>query len=224
MKSLLTVTAFADSYDLTVLETAKLELGVTGNDKDDQITLLIHQVSNAISTLCDRVFAEETVSEVFRLNSGSVGRGHSWLREEGSIEGLILRRRPISSIVSVVEDVATVDSGEYECNFDSGVLYRLTSSDIRTTWTASKITVVYVSGYLLLDNLPYDIEKACLLWLKSLYAQSRRIDTSVKVEDVPDLMRREWFDPLRASTKSVVYDPPPEVMMLIAPYIESAIR
>ena len=222
MQSLLTVTSLADSYDLTDLDTVKLELGIGDSSQDVQLVRLIHQVSNAISTLCDQVFAEETVSEVFRLNSGSVGRWRSWYRNEDSIEKLILRRRPISSVISVIEDGITVDSGEYECDFGAGFLFRLASSDFRTSWIANKITVNYVSGYLLLDGLPYDLEKACLLWIKSLWAQNRRKDLSVKVEDVPDLMRREFFD--SSKLFAMGSEPPPEVMVLLNPYIEAAIR
>jgi len=220
MQSLLTVTTQASSYDLTVLETVKSELNITDNSKDEKLSLLIHQVSSAISTICDRVFAEETVSEVFRLNSGIVGRFRPWGRYESSIEALVLRRRPISNVISVIEDGITVPSTEYECNYDAGLLFRLTDNDFRQTWTANKLTINYTSGYFLLDDLPFDIEKACLLWIKFLYSQNLRLDTSVKVEDVPDLMRIEFFDPLRSKT----YDPPPEVMMLLDPYIEAAIR
>ncbi len=225
MQSLLTVTSQADSYDLTTLETAKLELGISPSDstQDEKIVLLIHQVSSAISTLCDRVFAQEEVREVFRLNSGSVGRFRSWARHEESIEGLILRRRPISSITTLTEDEVVVDSSEYECDLGTGILYRLTDSDFRMTWLANKITVDYVSGFVLLSGLPFDIEKACLIWLKSLYANMQRRDLNVKVEDVPDLMRREYFD-RGMINKSVVYDPPNEVMVLISPYMEAAIR
>jgi hypothetical protein len=221
MRSILTVVSSASSYDLTDLTTVKLELGISDNDQDELLSLLIRQASSAISNLCDRVFLTETVQEVFRINSGNVGRWHYWVREEGNIEGLILRRRPISSIIDVIEDTITVDSSEYECNFDTGLLYRLTSDDFRTIWTANKITVDYVSGWDF-EDLPADLSKACLLWVKSLKAQLKRSDTTVKVEDVPDVMRKEFFDPSRTSVS--VFDPPPEVMMLLNPYIEVAIR
>ncbi len=221
MQSILTVTSFASSYDLTDLTTVKLELGISDNEQDELLSLLIRQASSAISNLCDRVFLTETVQEVFRLNSGNVGRWHSWVREEGVIEGLILRRRPITSIVDVIEDTLTVDSSEYECNFGAGILYRLTNDDFRRTWNSNKITVDYISGWDF-EDLPSDLSKACLLWVKSLKAQLLRSDTSVKVEDVPDLMRKEFFDPSRSSVN--VFDPPPEVMVLLSPYIEVAIR
>jgi hypothetical protein len=222
-QSLLTVTTLADSYDLTSLETVKEELGINLTDtiQDSRLTRLIHETSKAISTICDRIFAEETVSEVFRLGQLKTGDG----RLGGYVqESLILRRRPISSIVSVVEDDVTVDSAEYECDFQSGLLYRLTTEDFRTGWSANKITVNYISGWLLLDDLPYDIERACLLWIKSFYAQSRRSDVLVRVEDVPGLMRKEYFSNSQLNPSAKGYDPPAEVMVLLSSYIEIAIR
>lgn len=221
MQSLLTVIAEASSYDLTSLAAAKTELKITNNTQNSEIELLIHQVSGAISKICDRVFAEETVSEVFRFYGTQSWDG----RIGGNVKSsLILRRRPISSIVSVTEDDVVVASDEYECDFNSGILYRLTTEDYRRGWSASKITVSYIAGWELLDGLPYEVEKACLLWIKSLWSQMNRKDLSVRVEDVPGLMRKEYFSNSQLSTITKSYDPPPEVMVLLAPYIEKAIR
>lgn len=223
MQSLLTVMTFADSYDLTVLETAKKELKIEDSSKDNDVAFLIHQVSSAISTICDRTFAKETVQEVFRLNSGIGFSFSSWHGGGSGVEtlreNLILRRRPISVINSVTEDEGVVDPSQYECDTGTGLLYRLSDQDFRMGWRSNKITVNYDAGYLLLDDLPYDIEKACLLWMKNLYAQGLRSDLGVKVEDVPDLLRTEYFDPNRLKAL-----PPPEVMTLLNPYIETAIR
>lgn len=223
MQSLLTVTSFASSYDLTVLETVKEELGINSSDTSQDVRLarLIHETSNAISTICNRVFAEENVSEVFRM-----GVVKSWDGQVGGCvqNSLILQRRPISSIINVIEDGITADSDEYECNFESGIIYRLTSEDFRTSWSANKITVNYVAGWYLLDDLPYDIERACLLWIKSFDAQQKRSDSLVRVEDVPGLMRKEYFSSNQINPIVKGYDPPPEVMVLLAPYIEIAIR
>ncbi len=219
MQSLLTVTNPASSYNLVSLSMVKSELNINDSSQDDRFKLLIKQTSSAISTICDRIFLKETIQEVFRLNSGRVGRWHSWVREENPLESLILRRRPIASVVDVIEDSITVDSNQYETDLGAGLIYRLTDLDHRTTWLANKITIDYISGYTF-DNLPSDLQKACLLWIKSFYASSKRLDVGIKVEDAPDLMRTEYFDPNRFHN----YDPPPEVMMLLNPYIESAIR
>ena len=51
MKRLITVTDFATSYDLTVLDTVKSELGIeiSDNSRNDELTRWIHQASDAIA-------------------------------------------------------------------------------------------------------------------------------------------------------------------------------
>jgi hypothetical protein len=226
MQSLLSVTTPANNYLLTSLANLKLELGVNDNSQDARLNLLIKQVSSAISVICDRVFAKETVSEVFRLSGSGSNFDRTWT--SGSAETvrncLILRRRPIVEIVSVNIDGTDLTTSEYEVDFGAGLLYRLTDNDVRIGWYGLKVSVSYSSGYTLLDELPSEIELACMLWIKSLRAQINRSDNSIKVEDAPDLMRREYFDPLRSITSGSAYNPPPEVMILLSPYIEAAIR
>lgn len=227
MQSLLTVTTPASSYLLTSLSNIKLELGIKDNSQDDRLNLLIKQTSSAISTICDRVFAKESVSEVFRLGgtSSAFGRWRSSGGAEMTRESLILRRRPLVEITNVIEDGVTLTANEYEIDYGAGLLYRLTNNDIRIGWYGIKTSVSYSAGWVLLDGLPSEIELACMLWIKSLRAQINRSDNSIKVEDAPDLMRREYFDPLRSMSSSISpYDPPPEVMVLLSPYIEVAIR
>lgn len=222
MQSLLTVTTAASSYDLTTLAAAKLELGITDNLQNDQIEALITQISSAMSKICDRVFAEETIQEVFRY-SGS----RSWdnrVTDESVKRSLILRRRPISFITSVTEDDVVIDATEYECDFGAGILYRLTAEGYRQTFSAHKTTVIYTAGWELLDDLPKEIERTCLLWIKSVWASIKRKDLSVRVEDVPGLLRKEYFLNTQMSNQTKGYDPPPEVMVLLSPYIEKAIR
>lgn len=220
MQSLLTVTKKSDSYDLTILETVKNELNIKDNSQDKKLELLIHQTSGAISTICNRIFAEETVSEVFRLHAGRVGRWHSWGREELSVETLVLRRRPISSIISVIEDGMQLLTTEYETNFEAGLLCRLTGSDFRAAWYANKITVSYIAGYVLLETLPYDLERACLLWVKANYIQDRRRDLGIRSEEVPGVINQTFFDRNSSNPNS----PPPEVMVLLNPYMEIGVR
>src|SRR5215475_13912021 len=56
----------ADNFDLLTLEEAKLMLGVTETDEDASIQLLITTYSDVVATLCNRVFAKETMRETVR--------------------------------------------------------------------------------------------------------------------------------------------------------------
>ncbi len=224
MQSLLTVMTPASDYLLTNLANLKLELGINDNSQDQRLNLLIKQVSSAISGVCDRVFAKEIISEVFRISGTSSSFGR-WRDTGAEIhrESLVLRRRPVNEIVSITQDDISLLTTEYEFDKGAGLLYRLTDNDVRIGWYGIKITVDYSAGWKLLDELPSEIELAAMLWIKSLRAQINRSDNSIKVEDAPDLMRREYFDPLRVNALRG-YDPPPEVMILLSPYVEAPIR
>src|SRR5450759_693293 len=97
------VTDTADTYDLTVLATVKAELGITDRDEDENLARWINQASGVIAKYCNRVFAQETLSDTFRLK---------WRECE---EILVLSRFPVSSIASVLENDATLDpASDYE--------------------------------------------------------------------------------------------------------------
>src|SRR5262245_46559089 len=57
----------ASSRDLTVLETVKVELGIQASDtsRDAYLNTLITQASQIIATYCNRIFAQETLSDHF---------------------------------------------------------------------------------------------------------------------------------------------------------------
>lgn len=216
MRSSLLVLEAAESYDLTVLETVKLECGIDNNEKDTLLAAQIHQASDAIAGECKRVFAKETVRETFRL-----GRG---FRLESAIESLSLRRFPVSEILSVKEDGIDVDSSEYELEDKAGLLYRFSATGNQESWgwgfnfqTTGVIQVEYTGGYELLAELPFNLERACVLLVKSFYADSLRSNPLIKVEDVPDVMRQEYFD----NSKETAL--PSNVLRLLKPFIKVAV-
>ena len=64
-----------------MLATVKAELGITDRSEDENLARWIKQASDAVSKHCNRVFAQETLSETFRLKC----------REDG----LLLARFPV---------------------------------------------------------------------------------------------------------------------------------
>jgi hypothetical protein len=205
MNSILTVTTPASSYDLTLVATVRTELGITNNDEDTKITGWIRQASATIAKHCNRVFASETLTETFR---GVANR-----------EILQLTRWPVSSITSITldDDEAALDSAaDYEFDGANGHVFRLVS-DLRTNWVANKIVVVYVAGYTLLAELPYDIERAAILLVKQ-YRFSAKRDPLIKSVDVFEVQRTDyvWGGSLPGSGA----DLPAEVEQLINPYCD----
>lgn len=179
ISSSLTVVDSADSYDLTVLETVRAELGITDHSEDVNLTRWIRQASGAISAYCGgRVFAKETVSETFRA--------------ESCVNALILSRTPIASVTSVDENGSTLDATEYEVISGTGLLRRL-SNDALAYWSHGKITVVYSGGYTLLTDLPYEIERAAIV-LVTQYRASAQRDPQLRSESSDGLGSSSYFD------------------------------
>lgn len=173
-----TVTSAASSYDLTVLATVKEELGITDSSSDDLLSRLITEQSAVAATYCRRVFAQETIVDSFRLPCFSC-------------DPIILSRRPVASITSIVEDGTTLDAADYEFDATTGFVWRL-DDDERISWPAVKAVVTFVAGYELLTTLPRDIERAVLALIKRT-AFGRTRDPMAKAEEVAGIGRTEYW-------------------------------
>lgn len=200
--SLLEVLEFAPTQDLTVLETAKEELGIPPEDtsQDAKLTRWIHEASGEINAYCDRVLGRETVKETFTLD---------W---QGQLGPLPLRRWPIAFIDSVTENTfaLTVDNYRYAIN---GLLHRCYGR-----WFG-EVVVQYQAGYQLLGELPYDLERSCLLLLRYRHSVGQR-DPMVRSESVPGVYETTyWVGNVPGSDSSL----PPDVTRLLTPYKDVAI-
>lgn len=117
---MITVVTAASTYQLTTLASVKtlLSIPTTDTTKDALINMVIDQVSDIVSGICDRVFAKEVVRETLP--------GTARLR-------IILSRRPIISVSSVKLYGTVVDPSIYSIeNRDAGFLYSA------VTWMAEK--------------------------------------------------------------------------------------
>lgn len=203
MKSIVTITVPARSFDLTTKATVKTELGLTNGDEDAKILVWIRQASDAISTYCHRVFAEETVSEQFRYNVN-----------ETAPKQLLLSRFPVSDVASITEDgTLLVADTDYETDIATGIVYRLDGDDNRTTWSLAKTTAVYTAGYALMDSLPFAIERAAIILVKLFRANIDR-DPSVRQETVVGVLEQQFWVGSIGDNGAL----PPEVVSLIEPY------
>jgi hypothetical protein len=181
---MLTVITPADTYDLTILATAKADLGITGSSGDAYLQSLIQQASGEIAAFCDRVFALETVSETFAA-------GGAWWRGRPSrCAPLALARWPVVEITSVTEDDTLVSADDYTLDAAEGLLYR-TVSAIDVGWWGGDTVVVYSGGYALLGELPFDIERCCLDLVRQWY-HGRSRDPALRSEEVPGVISQSW--------------------------------
>lgn len=200
---MLTVITPAASHALTTLDAIKTELVETGTADDGWFGAAIDRASATVRSFCRRPFALETVRETIRL-SAPVG-------------ALTLARWPVVSVASVTEGGKTLAPDDYETDADTGFVHRLTGSDQRRDWPATKIVVEYAAGYILPDDpartLPEDIERAAILLVRSQWFARNR-DPLVKAEETDGVGRSEYWigGPAGGSTL------PTDVEALLLPY------
>lgn len=217
----LIVTTPADTYDLTDLATVKQELDINTTDNDDLLNRWITQASRRIQKYCDRVFSAEGVTETFRTNAGvnaSVAQFRSAIAYPNGAKSLELRRRPIVSIDSIVEDntrtlVADVD---YTYDIEAGIIYRLYNTGT-TNWPLfSKVVVEYTGGF---DPIPDDVVEACLLYLRKRWAERGRDPTlrQITIEGVGS--KTYWVStPTTSDPRNTDADLTPEVTAKLIDY------
>lgn len=184
MNSTLTVTQAATVTALTTLQRVKAELGIADGASDSILSSKISEASSDIEAQLNRVFRRETVQETF------------W-GAPFSINALVLERTPLGDIDSVVVDGEAVESSEWRADPEAGLLYRLTADGYEAAWCWSKsIVVTYAAGYLLPGEsgatLPPVIEAAAVELVAS-YWSARGRDPRVRVEDIPGVMRTEYW-------------------------------
>ncbi|PWC53271.1 phage head-tail connector protein [Azospirillum sp. TSO22-1] len=200
---MLTVVTPAASQQLTTLTAVKTELKLSGTTDDGWLGEVIDRASAAVRNHCNRIFALETVRETFRLCTPT--------------DSLILTRWPVVSIVSVTESGTTVATSGYEVEADTGILYRLTTSDRRRCWASPKIVVEYQAGYTLPGTtgatLPDDVERATMMLVKAeWYARTR--DPLVKAENVDSVLETTFWVGGFGTGATL----PPDVVALLSPH------
>jgi hypothetical protein len=172
MDSLVTVTGPASgptAFDLTTLADVKVDLGIAGPAEDATLARYISESSLQLAHACNRVFAQETLSEQFRLDEAK--------------PVLVLARRP-AAITSISEDdAAPLTNADWEMDGNGGLLYRL-EDDRRIAWTASKVVVAYSAGFDLPGGAPSDLQKAARTLVRAQWLAKGR-DPLVRSESVP---------------------------------------
>jgi chitodextrinase len=200
--SILTTVAEPESLDLTDLATVKDELGISGSADDARLTRWIHEVSSEIATHCNRQFGRGKYSEAF------------WIRQQTQLP-LALSRRPVVQVDSVTErDGSVVDPDAYTVDASAGLL----SLKPHWGWPYGKgpLTVAYQAGYILLTELPSDLERAALLMLS--YRQSARgRDPMIRGESLGNVYSAQyWVGNVPGSNGAF----PPDIAARLEPYRE----
>lgn len=196
---MLIVQTAALKTDLTTLAAVKSELGLTDGKDNEWLSLQIQVASQMVVNYLNIVEADdstvtlgqEALVETYRVHHS---RYLSRRLDSERTEYLLLSRRPVTGIASIVQDGVTLDPTEYEVD-GIGALKHL-SSDRPTDWNGNKVVVTYTAGWLLPGqtgrNLPPDIESATIGLVKAAW-YSRKRDPNVKSEDIPGVANISYF-------------------------------
>lgn len=187
---LTTVTEAAESIDLITLAVAKDELGILSGTTtyDTQIERMITQVSSAINSCCNRVFAIQSYRDQFRNTCDWLGYGNP----------LTLSSAPVAvdggglAVLTVTEDGTAVVLAEWQADLGAGFLYRLDSAGSFSSWSGSLIQVDYDAGYAV---IPDDVQAAALELLSARWNTKGR-DPTLRSINIPDVVAEAyWVDP-----------------------------
>ncbi len=209
MSSRLVITTPAADRNLLTASEMRVAVGLGSADasQDTALATLNARVSTMIARAC-RVAAAgivpvtlraETITETFRSGEAQ--------------ESLILARRPVSSIVSIIEDGETIATAFYDLDEGAGILQRL-DDDRAAMWLGEKATVVYVAGW---DTVPDDLKLAASKVAGEIFAIGSR-DPNLKRVDVVGVSEEEyWVSPTSDPLFSA------EVQSLLAPFMNASV-
>jgi hypothetical protein len=174
----------ANSYALLTLDELKAMLNVpsTNTGEDTQLQLWIDQYSDVVATMCNRVFAYETVEETWRGDLLPFDAPR-----------LFLTRYPVADAdLTAVESPrgSTLDPASYEIENSSGKLR------IEGRWT-EPVMVTYSGGYHLPDEAPQALKAATGLLIQAARLQAQ-INASKGVRLISHQDTRiQYFDPVQ---------------------------
>lgn len=199
-----TVVTPADIKALTKLETVKTDLGVSGVLEDAYLTEKINQASAAVCSYLrvpkasdgSMTLASEELAQTFRFERAD-GFPFTGVGASNPRKHLILARKPVTEVLSVVVGTAVLTSSEYEVDGAAGLLARLRSDSLSSWHDCLKVVVTFKAGWLLPDKgddrtLPYDIERAVIDLVK-LARSARTRDPMLKAIEVVDIDRKEYW-------------------------------
>src|SRR4051794_19235865 len=130
--SSISVTMPAVDRSLLTIDQLRKAVGVTDGSQDDDLMALGARVAATLSKVCGisrdgevpPTFMKETITQTTRLDYTHY---RNLFSDERPLHRLILLRRPIVSVASVVVDGEVLDPSTYEVRKGAGFLIRLNS-------------------------------------------------------------------------------------------------
>jgi hypothetical protein len=223
MKSLFQVTASAPDRSLLTLPELRATIGIPDHSEDAALQLLGNRLADRIARACKvgidgatpPTLREETILETFRLGAGGVGRARGFHHFDDvlAIQDLVLGRRPIVSVASIVEDCYTLDADDFEIHSGAGMLLRLWD-DFPACWLPVKVVVGYTAGW---ATVPDGLRTAAERLARYYWFRDMR-DPALKQISLAGIGSRSF-----ESQPATDPDVPADVMDMLAPFVNTAI-
>lgn len=206
------LTVSTPAIDFTLLTASELRAAVGLADADTSMDTILATVGNRAANIIARecrvaqggvarpTLKSETLAETVRL--------------EINVKPLILSRRFVTAITSVVEDGVTLASTRYEVEGPAGLLWKLDAEDRRIPWPVSKIVVTYVAGF---ATVPDELKAAAAKLVADLYS-SNGANGNLKRERIEGVSEREYW--VAPTTDPAI---PAEVSELLSSFMSHAV-
>jgi hypothetical protein len=181
----------SDTYDLLSLDELKLAMQIDPSDtsQDETLKVYITRYSDVVATTCNRVFAYETVSEIWRCTNTDYTNG---------MKRLFVSHYPIDPAADMTlqsPNGQILDPSSYAIEAKSGKV------ELLQTW-AEPIMFTYSGGYELPDDAPPALKQATELMIREGQALAQRMLNSGIRSLSHKEARVQFFDPLALLTKT----------------------
>lgn len=180
--SILTVDTAAAALALLTLPELQAATKVTDGSRKADLLQFGLELAAAITGVC-KVRGDGTTPPTLLLETLT-----ETFRPEQAWQRLVLARRPIVAVTSVVECTTTLAADQYEIGAGAGYLRRL-HCDRPIRWPADKIVVTYQAG---LASVPDDLRRAAKRAATMLWAESGR-DPNLKRVRTEGIGEREYW-------------------------------
>jgi hypothetical protein len=188
------VTSAATDLSLLSDQELRLAAGLAAGDtsRDADLAVLGAAVAADIATACN-VAADGVAQPTLRSEAVSDTYWPTVCR----IEALILSRRFVTAVASVVEDGTTLTQDtDFWLDAGTGILHRIgDASGYSRTWSAAKIVVSYTAGF---ATVPTDLKGAATDLMQTRLSEASRDpllkSLQVNIPDVEERRMDYWVD------------------------------
>jgi hypothetical protein len=157
----------AESFDLMTLAELKIMFGILATDtsQDELLTMFITNYSDLIATYCNRVFAYEELTEIWRCVEYD---------QNNAMTRLFLSHYPLDKSYDIILESpsgSTLDPASYAIELKSGKIELLSTN-------SEPIKVTYAGGYKLPEEAPPALKQALGLMIREGQAMMQRLAVS----------------------------------------------